>query len=295
MRHQKINLDFTIFNLIKQGMNPSKISKELKISKQKINYYTRKMLERGDVVKKGYGIWEVKTFSSRTLTKNNKKIRGHAFIWKVKTNKKIDWKKRFEKAKIDYKLVRGLIPRTFIGKKKVWFGKKSLIIYEPYSFYGKNAIESRKYAIISFLETLREIESKLRINLKPYYFNVSREHYAMIKNELARQVNREGDKIRVRDENGEWLWIDMSDGIGELEVGNNKAFDNSLGVQRWYNDMKKHEFKVTPSFLMENINKVTENQMMFANNLETHIEAIKTLKEAVKELKEEIKIFGNGK
>ena len=31
-------------------------------------------------------------------------------------------------------------------------------------------------------------------------------------------------------------------------------------MQKWWNDNKKHKFEVTPSFLMENINKVVQVQ-----------------------------------
>ena len=101
----KKDLDLTILELLKQGKNPSTISKELNISKQKINYHTTRLKKKGFLEKKGYGTWEVKKLTSSTLPKKDRRIRGHAFIWNIKTNKKIDWKKRFESSKIDYKLV----------------------------------------------------------------------------------------------------------------------------------------------------------------------------------------------
>jgi len=57
----------------------------------------------------------------------------------------------------------------------------------------------------------------------------------------------------------------------------------------YWNDNKKYNFKVTPSFVVRNIDKVTKNQLMFNKNFESHVEAIKTLSSAVKELKEEIR------
>lgn len=293
--HQSSNLYLTILNLLKQGKNPSKISKELNIKKQNLQYYLSVLSKKGAIKKVGYGTWEVQSFNSNTITitKNNKSIRGHAFIWNIKVPKEIGeyWIKILEKSKLDYKLVRGQTPRIYLNNKKVWLGKKTITLYEPNSFYGQNAVESRKYAIITLLEDLKQLESKLQINLGKYIFIPSREHYALIKNDLARQCNRNGEKIIIHDEVGEWLWIDDSNGLGELETGNHKALPNSLGVQKWWNDMKDTKFEVTPKFILNSINEVTQNQLMFNKNFESHVEAIQTLSKSVGELTNQVKLL----
>jgi hypothetical protein len=290
------NIDFylTILNLMKTGKNPTT---ELNISKQKLYYYRRQLKELG-FLKKENRIWKVisskKEDLEHALNWKDKKIRGHAFIWKVKSNRDYDWKMLLERKDIKYNLVRGLIPRIFVKDKKVWLGKNSITIYETKSFYGKNAIESRKYAVFELQETIRELKRKLGIDFK-YFFKPVREHFGMIKNELARQCNENGDKIIVRDTlDGEWLWIDDSTGMmGELETGG-KGFTKdraaqNMEVQNWYNDMKRTNFKVTPTFLMESINGVTQNQIMFDKNYQSHLKVIKKLGNAVDELRKEIK------
>jgi len=280
---EKVQLKF-LLDQLKAQKTPSQISKEFNIPKQNLSYYLRQLKDKGLVQKVGYGTWEVKTFNLNTLTKKDKLIRGHALIWKIKLHKEFQWKQRLEQANLTYNLVRGLIPRTFINNKKVWFGKKTITIYEPNSFYGENAIESRKYAVISLLETLQAIESKLSINLRPYTFQACREHYALIKNDLARQCNREGERIEVSDNNGKWLWIDMSDGIGELETGNQNALVNNIGVQKWWNNMKETNFEVTPKFVLNTMNGIQQNQLIFAENMKSHIQAIQTLSRETKRL-----------
>lgn len=265
---QKRNFYLSILSLLSQGKNPSKIAKELNIKKQNLNHYLSMLKEKGIIKKVGYGVWEVKEFNSNTLTKIDRKIRGHAFIWTIKLNKQINWLELLKDS--NYKLVRNKTPRIFINKKKVWLGKKTITIYETNSFYGKNAIESRKYAVISLIETLESIEKKFNITLKPYVFNPSREHYGMIKNDLARQCNRVGEKLKVSDFNGEWLWIDDSESLGELETGNKNALVNSLMVQKWWNDMKKTKFEVTPTFLMESIGGMIQVQQMNSDNIVKH-------------------------
>ncbi|HDK42070.1 MAG TPA: hypothetical protein ENG87_01720 [Candidatus Pacearchaeota archaeon] len=316
----KINLYFTILELFKQNKTTSQISKELNISKQKLYYYTRRLRDLGFLQKKGYLVWEVlrskKIDLEHTIIWKSKSIRGHAFIWKVKLSRIYDWKLVLDKKNIPYKLVRGCIPRIFINNKKVWLTKYSIIIYETKSFYGKDAIQSRKYAVFSLLDTLNDFSNKVGINIGRVYFKPTREHYGMIKNELARQLNDKGEKLIIRDDlDGEWFWIDDSNGMfGEMETGG-KGFTKdraglNLEVQNWWNDMKRTDFKVTPTFLMENINKVVQvqkveqkNKVEYSRDLVQHKEAIKTmgrnteantksielLADVVLQLKEEVK------
>jgi hypothetical protein len=282
----------SIVSLLKQGKNPSKISKELNLKKQTLQYYLTNLKKKGIIQKKGYGVWEVKDFNSNTLNHNPKPIRGHAFIWTIKLPSETkDWKEHLDKLKISYRLVRGQTPRIFLGKKKVWLGQKTITLYEPNSFYGSNAIESRKYAVYTLLEDLKKLERLLHIKLGKYIVSPAREHFALIKNDLAKQVNKEGEKIVVRDYNGDWLWVDASDGIGELETGNHNALVNNVGVQKWWNDMKETKFEVTPKFILNSINQVTQNQMMFNQNFESHVEAIKTLGNSVQELTNQVKLL----
>jgi DNA-binding Lrp family transcriptional regulator len=277
----KQDFNLTILNLLKEGLNPIDISNKLNISMPNLSYYLRKLKNNGNIKKVGYGTWEVKNLSLNT---QSKQIRGHAFIWKIKLNKKFDWISLLKNK--DYRLVRNLIPRLYIKEHKVWLGEKSIIVYENKSFYASNSINSRKYAVICLFEVLEALERELSINLRPYVFKPKREHYGMIKNDLARQYNRNNEKMIIKDDiEGEWLWIDDSESLGELET---KNIVRSKQVQDWWNDNKRYDFKVTPSFLMENINKVTNNQLIFANNIESHIEAIQTLSSSVKMLQEEI-------
>jgi hypothetical protein len=289
----------TILNLFSSGKNTSNISKELNISKQKLYKYTRVLKQLGFIKKIGYGVWEVQTSKpadlEHALNWKDKQIRGHAFIWKVKLSKEFDWKKILDSKKINYNLVRGYTPRIFINKKKVWLGKETIVIYETKSFYGKNAIQSRKYAVFELLSTLERLSKELGIHIGKPYFKPTREHYGMIKNELARQCNKKGEKIIVRDDlDGEWLWIDDSEGmLGELETGG-KGFTKdraglNLGVQKWYNDHKKHNFEVTPTFILESINKLVENQVYADKNIVKHYEVLNKIGKAIEELREEIK------
>lgn len=298
----KIDFYFTVLSLLKDNKNLTQISNQLNISKQKLNYYISNLKRFGFIEKKGYGVWEVKSSKrddlEHTIKWNSKKIRGHAFIWKVKS-KQFNWIELLNKHKINYSLVRGYTPRIFINNQKVWLGKDSIIIYDNRSFYGPNAAQSRKYAVFGLKLVLEALQKQLDISLGRYLFKPVREHYGMIKNELARQYNDKGDKLIVRDDlDGDWLWIDDSEGmLGELETGGKGITKDrvalNLEVQRWYNDMKKTNFQVTPSFLMESINKLVSNQVYMDRNIVKHFEVLENINKAINELREEIKKNGN--
>jgi len=295
---------FTILDLLKKEKNPSQISRELGISKQRVSYYTTRLKKMGYIQKISNGVWEVKISDLKDASQNQpKQIRGHAFIWKVKIPQQIgkNWKKILINSKIDIKTTKRRIIRAFINKRKVWFGKNNIIVYEPHSFYGENSIESRKYAVISLLETLQIISNKIHINLKKMPFTASREHYGLVRNELAKQLNRKGEKLIIRDDlDGEWLWVDDSESLGELETGGkgitrDRAFLNKQ-VQSWWNEQKETGFKITPKFLLEILNghnnqigQIVQNQEIFDKNISLHQSVLEEIRDAVRELKETMK------
>lgn len=285
-RVDEVNLYLFVLDLLSQGKTPAQIEKEYAISKQKIYYYTTRLKKEGIIKKKQNGIWEVvQTHFEHTRTFKKREIRGHAFIWKIKIPKELGkkWKDLLKEKKIVFKIQGNGTIRAFIDNKKLWFGKESIIVYETDSFYGENAIQSRKYAVISLIETLQKLSNKLNINLVRYPFKSSREHFGMIRNDLAQQVNRNGEKIKIRDDvDGEWLWIDDSEGMfGELETGGKGISKDRAGlnksVQDWYNDHKKHNFKVTPSFILDSIGGLVKNNQMYMQNIESHINSVKLL------------------
>ncbi len=281
----------TIISKLKEGKKAKEIAKELNISKSNLSYYLAKLKKQGIVKYKGNGIWLVQKLPPTQSTQ--KKIRGHAFIWKIDFLKEINWKKQLSNSKLSYKeQSNGKVLRIFFLGKKVWLIKKGLIIYEPYDFWGSNAYESKGKAVFNLDRYIKNLLFKLKIRELPYKFNTSREHYAIVKNELARQYNERGEKMYIKSGDDTWMWIDFSHGINELE---NNQVDKNKMVQDFWNDNLKHNFKVTPTFVLNSINQVTQNQLMFNQNFESHVEAIKTLSQSVKELKKEIRNLKDAK
>jgi hypothetical protein len=288
---RKVILDM-IISEIKSGKNPSKISKENNIKKQTLNNYIRQLKKDGVLKKIGYGSWEVlkevSLSTKATKPQYEKQIRGHAFNWKIKLQKNYNWERKLDNAKMPYQLVgvNNSTPRIIFNNKKVWLTKTGLVIYEPQSFFSKSSLTSKGMAVWELDKTIKMLGKCLKIDTAHYLFTTSREHYGLVKNELAKQYNDKGEKLYIRDDKGLWMWIDDSHSLSELETNEPK---NSRGVQNWYNDMKKTDFQVTPSFLLETINGVAQNQVMFDKNFQSHLEVINKLGKAVDELREEIK------
>jgi len=271
-----------IIKKLKEGKKAKEIADEFNISKSNLSYYLAKLKKQGAIRYKGFGIWQVQK-SVPTQSPDKKQIRGHAFIWKIEFNKKIDWEKKLKQSKIDYKTQsNGHVFRIFFLGKKVWLTKKGMIIYEPYDFWGKSSYESKGKAVFNLDRYIKNLFFKLKIKPIPYQFTTSREHFAKVKDEMARQYNNNGEKLYVRRDDGTaWMWIDFSHGVHETE---NDNIPDSRGIQVYLNDKKKNNYKVTDSFVLEGfketnnmISKVTQNQQMFAKNIESHIKSVQQL------------------
>jgi biotin operon repressor len=298
---KKKEVYISILSLFKTTTNLTNISKKLKVSKQNLNNYIRNLKEKGFIIHKGKGWYELSEKSKISTNYDELLpqdfIRGHAYVWKIKLNKKIpNYDKRIEildQKKINYKLVGALkdIPRIKVLGRKVWLCKNNIRVFDKKdsSYYGQNSIEARKYALNELFLIVGVLESKLGVYLRPLDFEWSKEHYALIKNDLAIDQNRKGIIMRVSDELGEWLLIDDSlEKGGELETVGKKSFQTNKQVQDWWNDNKRHDFKITPTFLMESINKIVENQLYHEQNILSHVDAIKQMAETQKLLKQTI-------
>jgi hypothetical protein len=286
---------------IKKGLSPAQICKKYNIPKQTLQYSVSKLKKLGCAEKVSYGIWryikevpkEPKGRGKRYET--SKQIRGHAFIWKIRfIQNNINWRKRLVRYNIPYSnICNGKVERIIFKGRKIWLSKKGITIYEPLDFLGSSAIQTKGKAVWELDQLIKSLGKKLNLNLNFYKFTTSREHYGLIKNELAKQYNNKGEKLYVRGEDGSvWLWIDNSHSLHELE---NKEPILSKKIQDWYNDHKKHNFEVTPSFVLQAINQNTQNLNSYAIHLKSHVKSIKTLGKSVQDLTEIINQMKGGK
>jgi hypothetical protein len=300
------NFYLTVYNQIKQGVRPSDICKNFNISKQKLNYYLS-TLKRSECIKKiGYGVWEIsgdfdykKVKETTRLTKyqpvNIKPdfVRGHAFQFKLKIPKLRNWERREEILKnkgIEFKELDHLLGKgqeIVLKGSKIWLTNKSIIIFEKSSYLTKTAKDARQYAIYDLFELVRGLESTLGANLKinkKYKFKVSRQHYSLVKNALAKQYKRNGKKLQVYSDDGLWFVIDNSYNLHEAETVHPKtAVDDNRKVQNFFNGLKATE-NYTPQIVMKAVTLNAQNMNHYASHLRAHVKSVKKLGTGVDKL-----------
>jgi hypothetical protein len=305
------NFYLIVYNQIKNGLRPSEICKQFNISKQKLNYYLSSLKRSGSIRKIGYGVWEIcrefdeqkvketirlATYQPATIKPDF--VRGHAFQFKLKVPNLRNWEQRedvFRKKGIGFKELTHLIGKgqeIVVKGKKIWLTNKSIIIFEKSSYLTKTAKMARQYAIYDLFELVRSLESTLgasfRVN-KKYRFKVSRQHYALVKNALAEQYNRDGKKLHVYSDEGLWFLIDDSYNLNEAETVHPKtAVDDNTKVQNFFNGLKVTE-NYTPQIMMQAVTQNAENLNNYAVHLKSHVKSIKQLGKGVKRLTKTIK------
>ena len=307
------NFYYSVLELIRNNHSLTYISSKLNISKQDLNYHIKPLKIEGIIKKIGKGVWEVneeklKDYSIGNLGKDSKKssavanshlqsnifttdtVRGHAFQFTLKIPKLSNWNRRREyliKNKIKYKEIgsnwKG--ERILINNYKVWLTPISIVVYFPNfkSFMGKTAQDTKNYAIYEFKRIISKAETLLKVSFRinnNYKFKVSRQHYALIKNSLARQYDKEGNKLYCYTEEGLWFIIDNSYNLHEAEtVHGSTALTDNEKVQNWFNGLK--ETPITPQQILQMQYNQTKYQDLYAEHNKTHTSALIKLEKSI--------------
>jgi len=309
------NLNLFIFNQLKAGLRPSKICEQFGLKKTTIQYHLSMLKQAGLIEKVGYGVWEIiKEFNEKEVQKITRvtsrqlrgdlnlfkqdRVRGHAFQFKINLPELRNWKNReklFLKKGIKFEpLLIGGINRgqklEFKGRK-IWLTNKSIVIYEKSSYLADTSKDSQERAIQDMLALMKNLEKHLQASFKTgryYKFKVSRQHYSLVKNALAQQYDKEGNKLQVFNEDGLWFLIDNSFNLHEAETVHPKtSVDDNKKVQDYFNGVKKLE-NYTPQFVVNSMQGIQNNQLVFAENMKSHIKAIQEVGNATQMLKEEV-------
>ena len=295
------NFYLSILNILKTSTNLTKIQEKLDISKQNLNYYLRELKKNGYIYNKDRGWYEL-TERSKNLTKYDKILskdisRGHAYIWNIYFSKEIkNWNKRIQilqQKDVHFILVGALktTPRIKVLGRKIWLCNDHLRIFDKkkMSYYGLDAKESRYLAFQEIKSIVGTLNRKLGILLHPSKIHFQKEHYALIKNDLAIDQNKKGNIWRINDEDGEWLLIDDSLGEGgELENVGKKAFQTNIPMQKWWNDNKETGFKVTPNFILETFSKIAETQILDKANIQLHQKVLSDMSKTLKQIRDDL-------
>ena len=306
----------SIVQQISQGINPSQICLNLKVSKQNLQYYLTKLKNAGVIRKLSYGTWEIADayLSVKKTSKNTLRvaidnphqlnlyfftqdaIRGHAFTFTLKIPEHLrNWTNENRElflAKRDIGFTNlttfGGGQRILYKGRKIWLTNKSVIIYERSSYLAETAANAKSHAIYNFISLIKSLERLLHADFteragRQYTFKVSRQHYALIKNALAKQYDTEGKKLNVYSDKGLWFVIDNSFNLHEAETVHPETADtDNIKVQNFFNSLK--EQPLTTGFILEVMHGIQQNQLVFAQNMSSHIKVIKDLGNGVNEL-----------
>ena len=297
---------------------------DIGISKQARNKYIRILKVEGVIFKIGYSVWEVSMPKFMEFVQNRSKptsekevnfssmvahqgvmptnlIRGHGYVFSVAFPKEIRvWENLLKRSGQSYTALPNGVFRSIVLHNKVWFCADSIVIYYPKhkSFYGDTAQESENEAIYHLRRVISLLEHRLRLSLrigKEYRFTVDKAHYAEIENDLARQLNRDKEKLHVVGQDGKtWLIADFSDSVNELETvhAQKSKEDMQQVVAPYMNDLREYFVRTgelpTMSKVLNMIEQLTMinknvmlNQAQYAENMKSHITAIQQLAHGV--------------
>ena len=301
MRSKKFYL--TVLDQIKAGNYPAQICKDLDISKQKLNYYLSTLKRLGTIRKIGYGTWEyLKDLDLKEVKKSvvigkdssllkQDTVRGHGFLFKFKIKDNLlNWNKREEifiknNIKFDPYYVGGIKrgQRIIFRNRKVALTDRSIIINFPESYIAETSIRAKKDAIYNAISLINGLENFLKADFKinkKYMFKVSRQHYALIKNSLAKQYDKEGKKLECYTHKGLWLIIDNSYNLHELETLHKDTADtDNTKVQNFF-----HSLKENPITSKEILDMNNEIKSMLKESSENQIQLGQVLKQMEKNI-----------
>ena len=310
-------LKLCIVKLLDSGNTARDVAYKLNMKKSALSYYLSSLKRNGILKYSSYGTWEIKKeFEPKEVQKSTrptsskiggldvvelvekekeKETRGHGFTIKFKLRDRItNWSRRGEILTQNKRLREALHPKPLQNGKgwrvvyrnhKIHLWNKSIIIFCSLSFLSKKASESKSTAIDHFITILRGLERmfgcqeqfKYRGN---YTFTFSREHYGLVRNLMARQYNKDREKLRVANMYGVWCLIDDSFNLDELETVKNRNPDkndtvkNAEGMQEVINSYKNTGFTVTSEFVLNVMNGIQQNQLIFDKNMKSHLNVL---------------------
>lgn len=293
-----------VVHLLSKEKTRQEIIKELGIKPSALSNHLRRLEERGNIKRIGKVKIEVITTSHLhpRVTKNqvhkdfNK--RGHAHNFKIQFNKKINLK---EKPKIINDKKMKLLEELSFGSLKlvkkgftIWINKNNLTVYSNNSYYSKNALHSKFYVLRDVDNLVQELINHYDLPSN-YGIEIFREHYGLIFNKFAKWLISKHQKMYIEDKKGKTiLWVDNSrkDDIGLKEFES----EDPIRINSADNLFESHEktgWKVTPEWTLEAINGIVKNQLIFDNNMKSHLEVLDKLGTAVDELRKEIRKFNH--
>jgi len=296
------NTDYEVLKYLSQFLLVKDIAKQLKVSNTAIYKRLYSLLEKGMIRKigKSYELTDEGINKLNSFIKSSNTIRLHNLAFKVRIiNKPNNWDlKRSQIVQTrtlskEIELNNNSYEIHSFSNIKVKTTNNSIIFYMPH-YYGKDTDDCFKQALDSLWNTIPKIENLFKIILikdRKANIEIISQHYAKLQDSLAKIYKIENNKLNVFDEDGNlWLICDFSFKTEELETIYNKTSKEDMdSVKGFLNDLRNNP--TTFSQVLDLVNQVAKSQLVasqqmenYAKNIESHIEAIKSLSSGVKKL-----------
>jgi len=306
----------SIYSLIEKGFCPAQIAPKIGKTKQALNRYIMRLKVCKAISKVSYGVWQThgidrlkevnrskhitarpsSHFISSTVCEGG--VRGHAFRFSVVLPRVSGWFDRrrfFRLKKIPFKSIPYGESLEIRGHRvKVFDRSLDVYFYPGWSAFSDDAEVSYAYAVLELNHVLTRFENLVGVNVRPYRFSVSRQHYSLVKNALAKQYLKDRVKLEVFNPDGsKWFIIDNSYHLEEAESCHKEdARTDTRKVQDFFNGVK--QTGITPGFILQGFDSLIKDRQFYAENNRKHVEVIGALGDSVKELTRVVKGLKKG-
>jgi len=217
---------------------------------------------------------------------NQKRL--HANQWVLE----IIWKdQRYEK-------IRKKANTIIVNKHTIKLYRKVIEVY-PYvglSFFASTESEAVAKELNYYMKLFSILEQDLKIiliknrsqNIKEVKAHFGHPNHPLAKNRRGKPIKY---AVRTTDDKKVWLTADDSYNLNEAEFPHSETSkqDSEVVNGKFLNDFRDHPDSPTNSELATHIKQVTDNQLLFAENIKTHIKAIEILGSSVSDLTKVVK------
>lgn len=227
--------------ITKEFLTPSQIATKRGCSKRTVQWHLSNIRKKGFITKAGEGYGEnpyVPPCMPPPVTTKNIRLHGEEFNIKLVRSSAIF--ERLSKKGVTLS----------IGGNTVRLFSSSLEVYSGRSFWGVDAQECDSVAVRYWSLFFARLEHEFNVLiLKERKPNIRRvkAHYADVDNVLALDLDRKGERLRVKDSSGrEWLLVDGSWGFRELETvhSSSSKVDMQEVVSPFFNDLRDNRGSV---------------------------------------------------
>lgn len=292
-------VNLIVHDLIRKGLNPTQISALLGKSKPAISRYIKRLKDSGKIRKVGYGVWEC----TDKKDINQKGGTNH------QVNQKDNLRLHGQQFRIEIILFRGdyywdnCVNKTLrIDGNVIKCHRNVVEVYGKKDFFGSDPDLVEKESLRYWYGLFFRLENDLRVTLvKDRHKNIKLAkggHFARMGSEVCDNAQDHKERLKVCDPvDGKVCFLtDDSFGFREDEtVHPESAKVDRLKIDKQINDWRLHD-PPTLSELSGILGKFMSSQSDFLNvqpeyaeNIKSHIGAIRTLGEQVREFVKVVK------